>query len=134
MLVFYLTVLPLRPVLVSSPTPSETPCLGFLPSSLAQDITGSIITMAYLNNVVDSIPKSPKERAIICLLGFLLAYLVYWAVVILYRLTFHPLAKFPGPFLCRVSYFYQIYYEAILGGKMLERLPNLHGKYGNLRI
>lgn len=57
-------------------------------------------------------------------------YLAYLAAVIFYRLTFHPLAKFPGPFLCKISFIQQCYYEAILNGKFLGRLTEYHRKYG----
>ena len=60
----------------------------------------------------------------------IILYLLKSIVTIIYRLTFHPLARFPGPFLCRIGYFQQTYYEAILNGKFLERLPDYHRKYG----
>ena len=62
------------------------------------------------------------------LLGAVIA--VYVVGIATYRLTFHPLAKFPGPFLCRVSYWQQCYYEAICNGRFSERLPEYHRKYG----
>lgn len=57
-------------------------------------------------------------------------YLLKATGTIIYRLTLHPLARFPGPFLCRIGYFQQTYYEAILNGKFLERLPEYHRTYG----
>lgn len=57
-------------------------------------------------------------------------YALYVGVLVVYRLTFHPLAKFPGPFLCRVSYLQQCYYEAILNGKFHDKLAGYHQKYG----
>jgi hypothetical protein len=57
-------------------------------------------------------------------------FLAYGTGVAIYRLTLHPLAQFPGPFLCRISYIQQCYYEAILNGKFLERFPEYHRKYG----
>lgn len=59
-------------------------------------------------------------------------YALYSIAVAVYRLTFHPLAKFPGPFLCRISYLQQCYYEAVLNGKLLQKLPEYHQKYGML--
>ncbi|KAI3329671.1 cytochrome P450 [Ustulina deusta] len=58
------------------------------------------------------------------------AYAAYNVLLVIYRLTFHPLAKFPGPFLCRVSYLQQCYYEAILNGKFHHQLAGYHQKYG----
>ncbi|KAI0441398.1 cytochrome P450 [Xylaria telfairii] len=57
-------------------------------------------------------------------------YLLYISVLIVYRLTLHPLARFPGPFLCRVSSIQQCYHEAILNGKFLDKFPKYHRKYG----
>ncbi|KAI1975531.1 hypothetical protein LOZ55_004632 [Ophidiomyces ophidiicola] len=70
------------------------------------------------------------SNAIALTVAFFSIYIAYWIAVAIYRLTLHPLSKFPGPFLCRISWIYQIYYEAILNGRMLERLPALHAKYG----
>ena len=79
-------------------------------------------------------PDTFKGRILLFVELYTIWYIVYWTAQILYRLTFHPLAKYPGPFLCRIGYFYQMYYEAILNGKMLERLPMLHEKYGKSRF
>jgi len=72
-------------------------------------------------------PKILGWNALAVVSGFCVAYLVGQLI---YRLTFHPLAKFPGPFLCRISYLQQCYYEAILNGKFLEKFPKYHQKYG----
>ncbi|KAI0473333.1 cytochrome P450 [Xylariaceae sp. FL0804] len=64
------------------------------------------------------------------LLEVLALYVAYQAGIIIYRLTFHPLAKFPGPFFCRISYIQQCYYEAILNGKFIHKFPEYHHKYG----
>ncbi|KAI1741372.1 cytochrome P450 [Xylaria scruposa] len=58
------------------------------------------------------------------------SYSIYILGLVVYRLTFHPLAKFPGPLLCRVSYLPQAYYEAILQGKFIHEIPKYHEKYG----
>lgn len=60
-------------------------------------------------------------------------YVTYLAGLVIYRLTLHPLANFPGPFICRISYLQQCYYEAILNGKFLDRFPEYHRKYGESR-
>ena len=57
-------------------------------------------------------------------------FILYCLGVIVYRLTLHPLARFPGPFLCRISSLQQCYYEAILNGKFLERISDYHRRYG----
>ena len=73
---------------------------------------------------------------------FVLAYmfpLVYVAVLVLtyivlkvvYRLTLHPLAKFPGPRLAAVTSLYNAYYDILQSG-LIKNLPDLHKKYGNI--
>ncbi|KAL3421802.1 cytochrome p450 [Phlyctema vagabunda] len=61
--------------------------------------------------------------------SFVACYLVYIATLVTYRLTFHPLAKYPGPLLARVSNFYAVYH-AYRGDIHLD-LERCHGKYGH---
>ncbi|RBQ68277.1 hypothetical protein FVER14953_05538 [Fusarium verticillioides] len=86
--------------------------------------------MSLLGRIHDLSPETTKDRLILFFLVYVTCYLTYWTGVVIYRITFHPLAKYPGPFLCRTSWLYQTYYEAFLSGRMLERLPALHQKYG----
>ncbi|KAF4997554.1 hypothetical protein FGRMN_3759 [Fusarium graminum] len=86
--------------------------------------------MSILSYAHEISPETVRDRLILFGLMYLICYIVYWTGIVIYRLTFHPLAKFPGPFLCRTSWFYQVYFEAFLSGRMLERLPALHEKYG----
>ncbi|CAG8074955.1 unnamed protein product, partial [Penicillium nalgiovense] len=60
----------------------------------------------------------------------LAAYATYWAFTIIYNLTLHPLAHFPGPFFCRISNLPQCYYEAILNGQFMPEIDKYHEKYG----
>ena len=60
----------------------------------------------------------------------LLLLFVWKAGVILYRLWFHPLSHFPGPFLGRVSSIYRTYW--FLYGNEQENQVLLHRKYGRL--
>ncbi|KAI9667579.1 MAG: hypothetical protein M1821_000395 [Bathelium mastoideum] len=54
-----------------------------------------------------------------------------WAgVVIIYRLYFHPLARFPGPKLAAATYLYAQYYDLWLGGQYVFKLKELHDRYG----
>lgn len=52
------------------------------------------------------------------------------ASLIIYRLYFHPLRHIPGPFLARLTYGYQMYYDVYLGGLMPRQLAKLSEKYG----
>ena len=43
-------------------------------------------------------------------LAFVFYTVIKFIVLAIYRLTFHPLAGFPGPFLAKISPFYEYYY------------------------
>ena len=48
----------------------------------------------------------------------------------LYRVLFHPLARFPGPKLAGATYWYSTYYEVWKDGAFVEHLEELHKLYG----
>ncbi|KAH8812524.1 cytochrome P450 [Xylogone sp. PMI_703] len=52
----------------------------------------------------------------------------YFAIVIIYRLYFHPLAKYPGPFLARITNWYAVYHSYV-GDKHLQTYW-AHQRYG----
>ncbi|RDX54810.1 cytochrome P450 [Lentinus brumalis] len=52
------------------------------------------------------------------------------AVLLLRRLVFHPLARFPGPKLAAASWWYMTYYEVFKDGAFVEHLLHLHARYG----
>ncbi len=54
--------------------------------------------------------------------------------VVLARLVFHPLRKFPGPRLAALTNKYQAYYEVWLDGGFVEHLEQLHAIYGNFSV
>jgi len=64
-------------------------------------------------------------RWVAVLVGGLLTYLTS---IVIYRLRFHPLAKYPGPFLAKITNWYQVYY-AWKGDRHLE-FWRMHEKYG----
>ncbi|KAM0277611.1 hypothetical protein ACHAO9_012497 [Fusarium lateritium] len=89
--------------------------------------------MAILNTITDilgPLPETFQGRLVALVVAYTGLSLLYMLFLVIYRLIFHPLAPFPGPLLCRISWHYQMYFEAIRGGMMLERLPGLHEKYG----
>ncbi|KAJ5926353.1 hypothetical protein N7516_008126 [Penicillium verrucosum] len=50
--------------------------------------------------------------------------------VVIYRLQFHPLSKFPGPKLAALTSLYEFYYNVVLGGRYLWEIERMHEQYG----
>jgi Na+/proline symporter len=50
--------------------------------------------------------------------------------LIIYRLFFHPLAKIPGPKLCAITGWYEIFWDVLVGGQFTFKVEEWHKKYG----
>ena len=55
---------------------------------------------------------------------------LYYISLGIWRLYFSPIAKFPGPKLAALTYWYEFYYDIILGGQYTFQVRRLHEKYG----
>lgn len=55
-------------------------------------------------------------------------FLAYWILLVVYRVFFHPLARYPGPFVNKFSPVPAIIY--LLRGRMGMEVKLLHDKYG----
>lgn len=47
-----------------------------------------------------------------------------------WRLHFHPLARFPGPRLAALTDYYVTYYDLVKKGATVRQLERLHERYG----
>lgn len=76
----------------------------------------------------------PIVHFIMTLVLLTLVVLILWVIrqilVILYRLIWHPLAKFPGPKLASATTAYEFYFDAIKGGQYTFEIGRMHMKYG----
>ena len=57
-------------------------------------------------------------------------YVFYLLGLVIYRLYFHPLAKFPGPKYAAISCWHEFYYEVVKKGKFTFKVQELHKQYG----
>lgn len=55
---------------------------------------------------------------------------LYLATLVLYRLYFHPLSKFPGPKLTAITRLYEFYYQGVKVTEFPEKIREMHEKYG----
>ncbi|QDS72870.1 hypothetical protein FKW77_007434 [Venturia effusa] len=59
---------------------------------------------------------------------------LYVVSLYLYRLIFHPLAKFPGPTLAAATNWYEFYYDVIQQGAFTGHIKDLHDQYVGLSM
>lgn len=59
-----------------------------------------------------------------------LCSVVYLFGLVIYRLYFHPLAKFPGPKYAAISRWHEFYYEVVKQGQFSFKIEELHKQYG----
>jgi hypothetical protein len=63
---------------------------------------------------------------------------VTWATYLLglvvYRLRFHPLSKFPGPKYAALSRWHEFYYEVVKKGQFTFVIQEYHKKYGKTAL
>ncbi|KAM7200690.1 Cytochrome P450 monooxygenase sdnE [Naviculisporaceae sp. PSN 640] len=57
-------------------------------------------------------------------------FIGYLIGLVVYRLCFSPLAKFPGPKLAACSKWYEFYYDVVLRGQFTFQIQRMHQKYG----
>lgn len=62
---------------------------------------------------------------------FILAF-VYVIIGSIYRLYFSPSARYPGPRLAALTYWYEFYYDVVCKGRYSWKIRDLHHRYGRL--
>jgi len=64
------------------------------------------------------------------LIALCLGGLLWTAVIVIHRLYFSPLSKFPGPKLAAATLWYEFYFNIIRGGQFMWEIERMHKKYG----
>lgn len=78
-----------------------------------------------------TMPLKPDEITLLPIVASSLAALFTYLVgLAIFRVYFSPLAKFPGPKLAAITYWYEFYYDWWLNGQYIFKIERLHRKYG----
>ncbi|KAL7621659.1 hypothetical protein AAE478_008986 [Parahypoxylon ruwenzoriense] len=59
-----------------------------------------------------------------------LLFFIYSLSLAVYRVFMSPLRKFPGPKLAAATFWYEFYYDVVLGGQYTFHIAKLHERYG----
>jgi hypothetical protein len=97
------------------------------PRHAASQSFGNFLLDDFTASIMMSSPElSPYNLSLVALASWLL----YLLVGGIYRLYFHPLAKFPGPKLAALTSWYEFYHDIIHRGCFIWKIQELHNRYG----
>ncbi|KAI0011562.1 cytochrome P450 [Xylariaceae sp. FL0662B] len=82
------------------------------------------------SNSLFSSVSTPLNSSTALFSSICIIYLVYLIALGVYRLYFAPSARFPGPKLAALTFWYEFYYDAWLEGQYTWKIRDLHRKYG----
>ncbi|OKL60205.1 hypothetical protein UA08_04932 [Talaromyces atroroseus] len=83
-----------------------------------------------MDNQFSSFYKSSASNLHISWLVLPSLLVVYVLANIVYRLYFHPLARFPGPKLAAITHLYEFYFNIIQDGMFIWEIERMHEVYG----
>ncbi|KAI0593108.1 cytochrome P450 [Biscogniauxia sp. FL1348] len=84
--------------------------------------------LALRGNILINISKDVRYQDLGLMVS--IACLTYWVVLVVYRLYFSPIAKFPGPKLAAATHWYEFYYQIVKDGQFRYAVQRMHDKYG----
>ena len=61
-------------------------------------------------------------------------FIAYGFGLVLYRLYFSPLSKFPGPKLAAATLWYECYHDVVKRGKYTFEIAKMHEEYGQASV
>lgn len=99
-------------------------------SKLGQDLLlrFKAISHALVTYIADE--RYRELRALDVAAAVLTAATVYLSLLVLYRLLFSPIARFPGPKLAAATEWYEFYYQLVQNGQWGRQVDRLHDQYG----
>jgi hypothetical protein len=86
-------------------------------------------TLFHLRSAMEPHEKGVAAALLPAALAGLIAYITYAAI---YNVFFHPLAKFPGPPIARITIYWKGYVECIQNRSFCHVLAELHAKHGTM--